>query len=243
MCISVTSAAPPAPCRWKPGLRTTRNRTNTGPIRPRSPDRRLTAAVGRRGRMGALGGGACVWLPNLVSTGTGPVGTMRMRKLQSPEPIIPFQIPAAQEDHDGRSTQGLLGGGHGGVQRSRGGGLFDGRRLELEEVYRFENGPVAAAGRMYWDLLGQWAHVQRGLQAAAAKYGGRIVSVGRRYLGRRFRPAGPRRRTAGQSLPLPRQPHQRHDGQGVRASSAARRSSPRPACSSCSSTRCTNCWP
>jgi rhamnulokinase len=57
-------------------------------------------------------------------------------------------------------------------------GLFDGRRLALEEVHRFENGPVQTAGRMYWDLLGQWSHVQRGLQAAAAKYGDRVVSVG-----------------------------------------------------------------
>ena len=39
---------------------------------------------------------------------------------------------------------------------------------------------------------------------------------GRRYLGRRFRPAGPRRRAAGQSLSLSRQPHQRHDGEGLR---------------------------
>jgi rhamnulokinase len=57
-------------------------------------------------------------------------------------------------------------------------GLFDGRRLALEEVHRFENGPVPTAGRMYWDLLGQWSHVQRGLQAAAAKYGDRVASVG-----------------------------------------------------------------
>ena len=41
-------------------------------------------------------------------------------------------------------------------------GLFDGRRLQLEEVYRFENGPVEVAGRLYWDLLGQWSHVRKG---------------------------------------------------------------------------------
>ncbi|MCU0977836.1 MAG: rhamnulokinase [Pirellulaceae bacterium] len=57
-------------------------------------------------------------------------------------------------------------------------GLFDGRRLTLEDVHRFENGPVLAAGRMHWDLLAQWTHVQRGLQAAAAKYGDRVASVG-----------------------------------------------------------------
>ena len=47
-------------------------------------------------------------------------------------------------------------------------GRFDGEKLRLEEVYRFENGPVEVAGRMYWDLLGLWSHVCRGLRAAAA---------------------------------------------------------------------------
>jgi rhamnulokinase len=47
-------------------------------------------------------------------------------------------------------------------------GRFDGERLRLEEVYRFENGPVEVAGRMHWDLLGLWSHVCRGLRAAAA---------------------------------------------------------------------------
>ncbi len=47
-------------------------------------------------------------------------------------------------------------------------GRFDGEKLRLEEVYRFENGPVEIAGRMHWDLLGLWSHVCRGLRAAAA---------------------------------------------------------------------------
>lgn len=57
-------------------------------------------------------------------------------------------------------------------------GLFDGRKLSLEEVHRFENGGVQAAGRMYWDLLRQWQDVQNGLRAAAATYGSQIASVG-----------------------------------------------------------------
>ena len=32
-------------------------------------------------------------------------------------------------------------------------GEFDGRRIALEEVYRFENGGTAANDRMYWDML------------------------------------------------------------------------------------------
>jgi rhamnulokinase len=57
-------------------------------------------------------------------------------------------------------------------------GLFDGRTLSLAETYRFENGPVAAAGHLYWDLLAQWSHVTQGLRASAAAHPGQIVSVG-----------------------------------------------------------------
>jgi len=57
-------------------------------------------------------------------------------------------------------------------------GHFDGRRLHLEEVHRFENGPVEIAGNLYWNFPGQWGHVAAGLQAAGALYGANIVSVG-----------------------------------------------------------------
>ncbi len=57
-------------------------------------------------------------------------------------------------------------------------GLFDGRRLALEEVYRFDNGGVVAAGRMYWDVLRLWGDLVAGLRAAAARYGARVASVG-----------------------------------------------------------------
>src|SRR5262249_34914417 len=56
-------------------------------------------------------------------------------------------------------------------------GLFDGGRLRLAEVYRFENGAVPAAGHLYWDLLNQWNHIRQGLRAAASQYAGRIASV------------------------------------------------------------------
>jgi len=57
-------------------------------------------------------------------------------------------------------------------------GRFDGQRLRLEEVYRFENGPVDMGGRLYWDLPGLWSHVRQGLTAARAAGGEAIVSVG-----------------------------------------------------------------
>ncbi|MHB1037395.1 MAG: rhamnulokinase [Pirellulales bacterium] len=57
-------------------------------------------------------------------------------------------------------------------------GLFDGKRLRLEEVYRFENGPVQLNGSLYWNLLGQWQDVRQGLRAAGARYAGQVASVG-----------------------------------------------------------------
>ncbi|MEX0585789.1 MAG: rhamnulokinase, partial [Pirellulales bacterium] len=56
-------------------------------------------------------------------------------------------------------------------------GSFDGRRLSLEEIHRFPNGPVPAAGHLYWDLLGLWGHVRDGLRAATGRCE-QITSVG-----------------------------------------------------------------
>ena len=57
-------------------------------------------------------------------------------------------------------------------------GLFDGSRLKLAEIYRFDNGPVHVNDHMYWDVLGLWQHIQNGLRAAGANYGGRLRSLG-----------------------------------------------------------------
>ena len=58
-------------------------------------------------------------------------------------------------------------------------GRFDGEKLRLEEVHRFENGPVEMNGRMYWDLPGLWSRVRQGLLAARAADGGEAIqSVG-----------------------------------------------------------------
>ncbi len=57
-------------------------------------------------------------------------------------------------------------------------GLFDGDRLRLEEVYRFENGAVEVAGNLYWDLLGLWSHVRQGLRAAGNQLGDSVAGIG-----------------------------------------------------------------
>lgn len=57
-------------------------------------------------------------------------------------------------------------------------GHFDGKKIELEETYRYENGPVDMNGSLYWDLPGLWKNVQDGMRATGAKYGDQIASVG-----------------------------------------------------------------
>ena len=57
-------------------------------------------------------------------------------------------------------------------------GQFDGARLSLAEVYRFENAAVSVGGHKLWNLLGQWQEVQTGLSASAERYGAQVVSVG-----------------------------------------------------------------
>lgn len=57
-------------------------------------------------------------------------------------------------------------------------GVFDGRRVRLEELHRFANGPVELAGSWRWDVLRLWGEIRHGLSAAAAKFGDAIASVG-----------------------------------------------------------------
>ena len=49
-------------------------------------------------------------------------------------------------------------------------GAFDGRRLRLEELHRFDNRAVAAAGGLFWDILALWSHVGDGLRIAASRF-------------------------------------------------------------------------
>ena len=57
-------------------------------------------------------------------------------------------------------------------------GAFDGRLLELEEIHRFENAPVAFGGHLVWDVVRLWQEVLAGLRAAAARHGATVSSVG-----------------------------------------------------------------
>lgn len=57
-------------------------------------------------------------------------------------------------------------------------GLWDGKRIRLEEIHRFPNGPVHIAETMRWDTLRLWSEIQNGLALAAKRFGKAIVSVG-----------------------------------------------------------------
>ena len=57
-------------------------------------------------------------------------------------------------------------------------GRFDGSRLRLDEIHRFDNGPVSAAGNMYWNLLRLWSEIKLGLRQASDSCGPDVVSVG-----------------------------------------------------------------
>lgn len=57
-------------------------------------------------------------------------------------------------------------------------GLLDGRKIRLDELHRFANGPVHLGDTMRWDVVRLWSEIQTGLAKAAQKYGDSIVSVG-----------------------------------------------------------------
>jgi len=57
-------------------------------------------------------------------------------------------------------------------------GLWDGRRMRLEELHRFPNGAVSIAGSLRWDVLRLWAEIQNGLALGARHHGQTVASVG-----------------------------------------------------------------
>lgn len=57
-------------------------------------------------------------------------------------------------------------------------GVWNGRKLRLEEVHRFPNGAVTLGETLRWDVLRLWAEIQKGLALAGKKYGRQIVSAG-----------------------------------------------------------------
>jgi len=57
-------------------------------------------------------------------------------------------------------------------------GRFDGGRLTLEELHRFDTRPVRLPGGLFTDVAHAWREILVGLSAAGARCGGRIDGVG-----------------------------------------------------------------
>jgi len=57
-------------------------------------------------------------------------------------------------------------------------GLWDGGKVELQELHRLPNGGIVMNDGLRWNVLGLWAEIQNGLGLAAKKFGKAIVSAG-----------------------------------------------------------------
>jgi rhamnulokinase len=57
-------------------------------------------------------------------------------------------------------------------------GLWDGKRIRIEELHRFPNGGVEIGDTLRWDVLRLWAEIQSGLALAARSNGAAVRSVG-----------------------------------------------------------------
>ncbi len=57
-------------------------------------------------------------------------------------------------------------------------GMFDGKGLNLQEIYRFHNQPVRIGDHLYTDVLYLWTEMQHGLQKAASQTNGRLDGIG-----------------------------------------------------------------
>ncbi|MEY2430224.1 MAG: rhamnulokinase [Verrucomicrobiota bacterium] len=57
-------------------------------------------------------------------------------------------------------------------------GVWNGKRIRLEELHRFPNGPVELGGTLRWDVLRLWSEIQEGLGIAARSRGKEVKSVG-----------------------------------------------------------------
>jgi rhamnulokinase len=56
-------------------------------------------------------------------------------------------------------------------------GRWDGARISLEALTRFDNGPTTVNGRMHWDILGIWRHITDGLQLHTSRGGAALAGV------------------------------------------------------------------
>lgn len=56
-------------------------------------------------------------------------------------------------------------------------GSFDGSRLQLKEIHRFDNTPVRLGGRFYWDFLRLYHELLQGIGQYNKRYGDGLASI------------------------------------------------------------------
>ena len=84
-------------------------------------------------------------------------------------------------------------------------GIFDNKKIEIQEVHRFSNDPVQIGDTLYWDVLRLFYEIKQGI--LKAKHCGGFDSIGIDTWGVDI--------SFGKSGPLPRSPQRRH-GEGSR---------------------------
>jgi rhamnulokinase len=57
-------------------------------------------------------------------------------------------------------------------------GCWNGDSFAFREMHRFPNGPVAAAGNLYWDVLRLWSEIKDGLRKYAAAHSAAPAGIG-----------------------------------------------------------------
>jgi len=55
---------------------------------------------------------------------------------------------------------------------------LDEKKVQVEELYRFPNGPVRVGEHLYWDVLRIWSEVKEGILRAYRRYGNKLASIG-----------------------------------------------------------------
>ena len=57
-------------------------------------------------------------------------------------------------------------------------GTLEGKRLKIEELHRFSNGPTTILGNMYWDALKLFDEMTSALNAYKLRYGAELAGIG-----------------------------------------------------------------
>ncbi len=57
-------------------------------------------------------------------------------------------------------------------------GILEDKRLRIEELHRFPNGPTTLLGSMYWDVLKLFSEMTDALSIYSKKYGGELSGIG-----------------------------------------------------------------